>query len=140
MTRIARDLFPFVSEGETLTTGDGTKYIVAGDESAGRYFLRAGAFDAEVMPTEDDSDFADWCTRWAPTATHEAELELAANELSGGVEFDVDADIGRAADAWVEQGGERAIVAADVDLIAKAEGVRPTFVFARAKVLGVPVF
>lgn len=138
-TTIARDLFPWVTEGETLTTTDGTAYIVAGDENAGRYFLRAGAFDAEVVPTVDDSDFANWCSRYAPTDAHEAELELAANELDGGVEFDVETGITAAADAWVQQGGERAIVDADVDAIAQAENVRPAFVSKRAKAIGVPV-
>ena len=138
-TVTARDLFNFVSEGETLTTADGTVYIIAGDEYAGRFFLRADAFDAEVVPTDDDSDYADWCSRYAPTDAHEAELELAWTELDGGVEFDVETAIDRAADAWVEQGGERAIVDADVDAIAKEHGVRPAFVLKRAKAIGVPV-
>ena len=138
-TVTARDLFHFVSEGETLTTADGTVYIIAGDEYAGRFFLRAGAFDAEVVPTDDDSDYADWCSRYAPTDAHEAELELAWNELDGGVEFDVETGITAAADAWEEQGGEHAIVDADVHAIAKQHGVRPSFVVARAKALGVPV-
>lgn len=138
-TVTARDLFHFVSEGETLTTADGTVYIIAGDEYAGRFFLRADAFDAAVVPTDDDSDYADWCSRYAPTDAHEAELELAWNELDGGVEFDVETCITAAADAWVEQGGERAIVDADVDAIAKEHGVRPAFVSKRAKAIGVPV-
>lgn len=135
----ARDLFHFVSEGETLTTADGTVYIIAGDEYAGRFFLRAGAFDAEVQATEDDSDYTGWCSRYAPTDAHEAELDLAWNELDGGVEFDVETAIGRAADAWVEQGGQHAIVAVDVDAIAKYCAVRPSFVAARARALGVSV-
>lgn len=138
-TVTARDLFHFVSEGETLTTADGTVYIIAGDEYAGRFFLRADAFDAEVQSTDDDSDYAGWCSRYAPTDAHEVELELAWTELDGGVEFDVDADIGRAADAWLEQGGQHAIVDADVDAIAKEHGVRSSFVVARARALGVPV-
>lgn len=139
MPTTARELFPFVTEGAPLTTTDGTAYIIAGDEQAGRYFLRAGAFDALVQPTEDDSDFADWCTRYAPTATHEAELELAVNELDGGVCHDVDADIEFAADEWLRQGGVWATVAADIDFIATHHAVRPSFVAARASALGVPV-
>ena len=138
-TVTARDLFSCVSEGETLTTADGTHYVVSGDEYAGRFFLRAGAFDAEVVPTDDDSDYADWCSRYAPTDAHEAELELAWNELDGGVEFDVETGITAAADAWEEQGGEHAIVDADVDAIAQKHSVRPSFVVARARALGVPV-
>lgn len=138
MPRIARDLFPFVSEGETLTTGDGTKYVVAGDAHAGRYFLRLGAFDALVEPTEDDSDFAKWCSGYAPTAAHEQELEFLLTEADGGVQFEVDAAVERAADAWVDQGGSRAIVDFDLDTIAAAHGVRPTFVAQRAKAISVP--
>lgn len=135
----ARNLFPFVNEGAPLTTTDGTAYIVSGDEQAGRYFLRAGAFDAEVQATEDGSDFADWCSRYAPTATHEAELELAVNELDLSVGCDVDADILKAVDAWIDQGGAYAIVAVDVDAIAAGCAVRPSFVAARARALGVSV-
>lgn len=138
-TATARDLFSFVSEGETLTTADGTVYIIAGDEYAGRFFLRAHAFDAEIVPTDDDSDYADWCSRYAPTDAHEAELELAWTELDGGVEFDVETGITAAADAWVEQGGERAIVDADIEAIAQKHSVRPSFVVARARAIGVPV-
>lgn len=135
----ARDLFPFVSDGDILTTADGTEYVVAGDENAGQYFLRAGAFDAEVEPTDDDSDFAGWCSAFAPTDAHAAELELAVNELDGGVEFDVEAAVERAADAWIDQGGERAIVAVDLDVIAAEHSVRPSFVADRAAALGIPV-
>lgn len=138
-TVTARDLFPFVTEGDSLTTADGTEYVVAGDEHAGQYFLRAGALDAEVTPTDDDSDFAGWCSRYAPTDAHLEELELAVNELDGGVEYDVEAAIERAADTWVDQGGERAIVAADINAIAAEHEVRAAFVAARAAALGVPV-
>lgn len=135
----ARVLFPFVAEGETVTTDDGTDYIISGDEHAGRYFLRAGAFDAEVTPTDDDTDFAQWCSCYAPPPAHEDELWLAANELDGGVQFGVDSDIERAADAWVFHGAPRAIVALDVDTIADNHNVRPSFIVARARALGVPV-
>lgn len=136
---IARDLFPFVTEGDTLTTADGTDYIIAGDEYAGQYFLRAVAFDAEVTPTDDDSDFAGWCSAFAPTAAHQEELELLANEMDGGIEYDVEAAIERAADAWVDQGGERAIVDADINAIAAEHEVRAAFVAARAAARGIPV-
>lgn len=135
----ARVLFPFVTEGDTLTTDDGTDYIVSGDEHAGVYFLRAGAFDAKVTPTDDDTDFADWCCRYAPTVAHEDELWMAWNETAGSVQFGVDADIEAAADEWVNQGGERAIVALDIDVISDSHNVRPSFVAARARALGIPV-
>ena len=51
----------------------------------------------------------------------------------------LDAAIIAAADAWTDQGGERAIVAVDVDAIAAKHSVRPAFVAARAAAIGIPV-
>jgi len=135
----ARNLFPFVTEGAVITTNDGTEYVVSGGEHAGRYFLRAGAFDALVEPTDDDTDFSQWCSRYAPAPAHEDELELAVNELDGGVEYGVDVDIERAADAWVFHGAPRAIVVLDIDAITDSHNVRASFVVARARAIGVPV-
>ncbi len=138
-TVTARDLFPFVTEGDTLTVRDGTEYVVAGDEHAGQYFLRAGAFDAQVRPTEDDTDFARWCSSYAPTPAHEEELEAILREQDADVEAAVDADIKAFAAEAERQGCLYAIVDADIDAIVDVHWVRPAFVAGRARVLDIPV-
>ena len=54
-------------------------------------------------------------------------------------DLDICADITSAADAWVEIGGQRALVALDIDTIAKSHGISPARVRELATGLGVPV-
>lgn len=138
--RIARDLFSFLEDHGRYTVADGTRYDEVSDGCGNTFFVLAGALDDDITPTDDDSDYADWCVENRPTDAHEAQLVTLSRERDEDVRDDVDAAINSAADAWVEQGGERAIVAVDVDAIAKAENVRPAFVAKRARALGVPVF
>ena len=138
-TVTARDLFSFLDTHGRYTVADGTRYDEVTDGHGNSFFVLVGALDDDITPTDDDSDYADWCCDNRPSDAHEAELVTLSRERDEDVRDDVDAAIGRAADAWVEQGGERAIVAVDVDAIAKAENVRAVFVAKRAKALGVPV-
>ena len=138
-TATARDVFSFLNVHGRYTVADGTRYDEVSDGDGNWFFVTAGALDDDIAPTDDDSDYADWCCDNRPSDAHEAELVTLSRERDEDVRDDVDAAIGRAADEWVSQGGERAIVAADVDAIAEAEDVRPVFVTKRAKALGVPV-
>lgn len=138
-TVTARDLFTFLDTHGRYTVADGTRYEEVTDGYGNTFFVLVGALDDDIMPTDDDSDYADWCCDNRPSDTHEAELIILSRERDEDVRDDVDAAIIAAADAWVQQGGERAIVDADVDTIAQAENVRPAFVSKRAKAIGVPV-
>ena len=138
-TTTARDLFSFLNVHGRYTVADGTRYDEVSDGDGNWFFVTAGALDDDITPTDDDSDYADWCCDNRPSDAHEAELVTLSRERDEDVRDDVDAAINSAADAWVEQGGERAIVAVDVDAIAKADDVRPVFVTKRAKALGIPV-
>lgn len=65
--------------------------------------------------------------------------QAAALNAEQAADLDICADITSAADAWVEVGGQRALVALDLDTIAKSHGISPARVRDLAAGLGVPV-
>lgn len=135
----ARDLFTFLDTHGRYTVADGTRYDEVTDGHGNSFFVLVGALDDEITPTDDDSDYADWCCDNRPSDAHEAELVILSRERDADVRDDVDAAIERAAFAWWCQGGDRAIVRVEVGMIAEWHSVRPVFVSKRAKAIGVPV-
>lgn len=138
MTTAARDLFPFVTFQARYTVADGTRYDEVSDSEGNWFFVLAGSLADEVEPTDDDSDYANWCDDNRPTDAHQEELDMLAHEREPYTGEAVDASITAAADEWANQGGERGIVDADIDAIADTHGVRPSFVASRARALSVP--
>lgn len=129
------------TEGQTVTAPDGSRWTLAEPcDGAGlgeSFWVSAGAFDLEVEPGE--YALADWSRSNMPSGEVAAYLESLDLPDTGDFDRAIDAAIDAAAAVWVEQGGQRALVDLDLDVIAKFFGVHPGLVLDRAKALGVPV-
>ena len=95
--------------------------------------------DADLIDF-DPEDLAGTRQRVADAYNEALDDEQAAIlNAEQSLDVNVCADITSAADAWVEQGGQRALVALDLETIAKSNGISPARVADLAAGLGVPV-